>query len=333
MRVMITGSAGFVGHHVVNYFLENTDCDIVGLDSFRHRGDSLRVTGDPNRYTVYCHDLNAPLTQRLKDELGSFDTIINCASLSHVDTSIEDPAWFWQQNTQLISNILEFARSQENLKHFIHCSTDEVFGAAPDGYAHHEWDVICPSNPYAASKAAQEALCIAYWRTFNVPVVITNTMNMIGTRQDPEKFLPKVISRVMKGEVIKIHGSHDRVGSRMYLDCRNLADAWLFLLKNHVPVRYVDGEGDMQRPSRFNIAGLEEIDNLSLAQEVATILDKPLNFEFEDFHKTRPGHDRRYALDSSKIISLGWNPPFDLGTTLQDVCDFMQENPAWLEVL
>jgi len=327
MRVLITGSAGFVGSHTVNWLIQHTDWEIVGLDSFRHLGDAERVE-HAERYSIVCHDLNAPISKRTADRIGPLDYIINCASLSHVDTSITSPVMFWESNTRLIGNILEYARALAGLKMFIHCSTDEVFGPAADGYAHHEWDTIQPSNPYAASKAAQEALCFAYWRTFGLPVVITNTMNMISTKQDPEKFLPKLISRIHKGEMMTIHGSPGNIGSRMYLDCRNLADAWLFIMRNVTPAVY---SSDDIRLTKFNVAGLEEIDNLQLAQRVAGIMQKPLHYSLEDFHATRPGHDRRYALDSSKIYALGWTQPIPLEQTLAEVIAHVTANKAWQE--
>jgi dTDP-glucose 4,6-dehydratase len=325
--VLVTGSAGFVGSHTVEWLLERTDWNIVGLDSFRHLGDAERVKGN-DRYDIICHDLNAPISERTKDRIGDVHYIINCASISHVDTSIEDPVYVWETNTRLIGNILEFARHSSTLEKFIQCSTDEVFGAAEDGHEHHEWDVIAPSNPYAASKAAQDALCFSYWRTYGVPICVTHTMNMIGTKQDPEKYLPKIISRIHKGEVVTVHGNENRIGSRMYIDCRNLADAWLFILDE---VQFnVYGEG-CNRMTKFNIAGIQEISNLQLAEKIAALMGKELKYELVDFHMTRPGHDLRYALNSSKIRALGWSPPISLDETFTQTINAVVQDPSWQE--
>jgi len=325
-RILITGSAGFVGSHTAKWILENTEWEVVGLDSFRHMGDAERISAD-HRYSMICHDLNAPISKRTAARIGDIDYIINCASISHVDTSIEDPVYVWESNTRLIGNILQYARELPSLEKFIHCSTDEVFGSAYGDHCHHEWDVIAPSNPYAASKAAQDALCFAYWRTYGTPVAITHCMNMIGTMQDAEKYLPKIVSRVHKGETVTVHGQPGKVGSRMYIDCRNLADAWLFMLQEIDFATY----GEADRMTKFNIAGIEEITNLELAQRIADRMGEELKYEFVDFHKTRAGHDLRYALDSSKIYAAGWNPPIDLDQTFDEVIDHVRTNEAWQE--
>jgi len=325
-RLLITGSAGFVGSHTAKWILEHTNWEVVGLDSFRHLGDAERVSADP-RYSMICHDLNSPISKRTASRIGDIDYIINCASISHVDTSIEDPIYVWESNTRLIGNILQYARELPSLEKFIHCSTDEVFGSAYGDHCHHEWDVIAPSNPYAASKAAQDALCFAYWRTYGTPIAITHCMNMIGTMQDAEKYLPKIVSRVHKGEIVTVHGQPDKVGSRMYIDCRNLADAWLFMLEDIDFASY----GEDTRMTKFNIAGLEEITNLELAQKIADRMGEDLKYEFVDFHKTRAGHDLRYALDSSEIYAAGWKPPIDLDQTFDDVIEHVRANESWQE--
>lgn len=680
-RILVTGSHGFVGHHLVRYLLDNTDWEIIGIDSFRHAGDPLRNHDDPG-YQVFCHDLNAPIGKRLVEKIGRVNYIINLASNSDVDMSISDPIAIWENNTRLIGNILEYAKTQKcrDLEAFIQCSTDEVFGPAHAGEFHDEWSVICPSNPYclasgtkvltpsglvdiedfsinrdrtisrfetkthglpgtatnkwkflykgpvlriktheggeeivcskdhrffacvnshafggrkmvekraedlrvgdrvsvirkvrtpadlpivdlgyarflgywigdgsyskksryvrladqkrdyieyysrlakdicgiskksstgsfgniykhktkdcwylqfssetlrgkidlsdrknvlaqavnfpldatgeflagwidaeghakiedgllvsasvcsydenirivmkylfrrfgilavddkkwnrlnivdsdslsrlvkfcksrklsgelrfrnpqkkrgkaknwiwariesiteeqydgvlydlevdkyhnyvasyflvhnSASKAAQEGLCISYWRTYGLPLIITNAMNMVGETQEPVKFIPKIIKCVEAGEPIVIHGTPADIGSRMYLDARNLADGWLFLLNKVHPVGYTEwGES---RPDRYNIVGQEEIDNLALAKRIAEIMGKPLKYRFEDFHKTRPGHDRRYALCGDKIEKLGWKHPIPFDETLKRVIKWSVDHPEWLK--
>jgi dTDP-glucose 4,6-dehydratase len=326
MRILITGSAGFIGSHTVDWFLAHTDWEIVGLDSFRHKGDSVRVTQKNDSYKIFCHDLNAPISDRLFYQIGPIDIVLNLASMSHVDTSISDPVSFWESNTRLIGNILEYAK-RSGAK-FIQCSTDEVYGPALDGYEHKEWDPILPSNPYAASKAAQEALCFSYWRTYNMPLCITNCMNLIMTRQDGEKYVPKTIRSIYLGETLTVHGNENLIGSRMYLDARNLADAWKFIIENGLFNQFNQGEN--MRCERFNIAGLEEINNLELAQRIAKMMGKELKYELVDFHKTRGGHDPCYKLSNDKILSKGWKQPIALEQTLQEIIDFTLSNKEWL---
>lgn len=333
-KILITGSAGFVGSHIVEHLLINTDWIIIGIDSFKHKGDSLRITDSNesknNRYQVYYCDLNAPISKRLKDKIGHIDYILNVASESHVDRSIEEPVTFIQNNVNLILNILEYCREVKPEK-FIQISTDEVYGAAIEPYKHEEWDIHLPSNPYSASKSAQEQICISYWRTYNVPLIITNTMNMFGERQDIEKFIPKVIRMVYNGEVVPIHGTTSYIGKRHYLHARNLADALLFIIKNVKVKKYYDIEDRIVLPERFNIAGDVEVDNLELAKIISNIMNKELKYELIDFHSARPGHDRRYALDNSKIKSYGWECPISFEKSLNKTIQWTLENREWMK--
>lgn len=326
-RVLVTGSAGFVGSHFVDHILKNTDWEIIGIDSFRHRGDSLRIA-DSNRYHIYTCDLNSPISYRLAHLMGKIDYIVNFASDSHVDRSIEKPVEFIQNNVNLILNILEFSRYAQPEK-FIQISTDEVYGPAPEGTFHQEWSTILPSNPYAASKAAQEAIATSYWRTFKIPLILTNTMNMFGQRQDKEKFIPLLISKIWKGEEVTIHGSESYIGKRFYLHARNLADAILFLILGKAPQKYFDSFTPII-PDRYNVVGEIELDNLKLAQMIASILDKPLKYQLVDFHAARPGHDRRYALDGNKISHLGWKQPKNFEESLKSTIEWTLQNPEWM---
>lgn len=330
-NVLLTGASGFIGSHMLEHLLVNTDWHITCIASWEHKGTPERILEskhyDPSRITVITHDLQAPLTDTTKKRIPRPDYILNFASDSHVDRSITDPIPFVRNNVDITLNMLEYAR-QVKPKMFVQISTDEVYGAAPDGVLHEEWSTILPSNPYSASKAAQEAIAISYWRTYGVPVVITNTMNNFGERQDPEKYIPKCIQKIAKGETLTIYGTEDNIGSRFYLHARNHADAVLFILNNLPPTKYVDGETD--RPDRYNIVGEFEVDNLTVAKLIADILDKELIYELVDFHSARPGHDRRYALSGNKLKELGWKPPMPFGQSLRKTIQWTLENPLWL---
>lgn len=333
-RCLVTGTSGFFGHHMLRHLFANTDWEIVTICSWTHKGMPERVKqaiggneSYANRLEVITHDLEAPIGQRTKDRIGKIDYILNIASNSHVDRSITDPAPFVIGNVELVVNMLELARELKP-ELFLQFSTDEVYGPAPDGVDFEEWSTIIPSNPYSASKAAQEAIAISYWRTFDVPVVITNTMNLTGQAQDPEKFPALCLRKIFKGEKVMIHGKPDDIGSRYYIHARNAADAVLFIINKLGVAHYV--EDKVMKPDRYNIVGETELNNLELAQMIARLMGKELIYEFMDFHTGRPGHDRRYALSGEKLKKLGWVPPTDFETSLKSTIDWTLANPSWL---
>lgn len=323
-RVLISGIGGFVASHLLDHVLVNTDWEVVGISSWRHKGEPERITGsshyqsNKHRVTILTHDLTAPVTDLLRTSIGHVDCIFNLASESHVERSIQDPEPFIMNNVSLEINMLELAR-QIKPSLFLQFSTDEVYGDAPVGTEYEEWSTIRPSNPYAASKAAQESIAFAYWRTYGVPVVITNCMNIFGQRQDPEKYVAKTIKAIREDEVLAIHGSVGDIGSRFYLHARNIADACVWIAGNVVPSSY-DVEHD--RPDRFHIAGEREIDNLALAQMIADVMGNELKFKLINFHATRPGHDKRYALDGAKLKKLGWKQPKNFEQSLKETIEW-----------
>lgn len=332
-RVLLTGAAGFVGSHVLSHILKNTDWEVVCIASWSHKGTPERIVEDDNyqankdRVTIITHDLSARFTEQTKKRIGHVDYILNIAADSHVDRSITDPVTTIENNVGLALTMLELAR-EINPEVFLQFSTDEVYGAAPTGVNHKEWAPIIPSNGYSASKAAQEAIAISYWRTFGVPVVITNTMNVFGERQDTEKFLAMCISRIAKGEKVTVHGNENFVGSRYYIHARNVASAVLYIVENLKPKKYEDGVVD--RPDRYNIVGEREIDNLEMANMIAKMMGKELSYELVDFHAARPGHDRRYALDGTKLKECGWTPAVSLEESLKSYIEWTLNNPKWL---
>jgi dTDP-glucose 4,6-dehydratase len=342
-RVLLTGASGFFGSHLLRHLLMNTDWVFVCVCSWKYKGLPERVLNaldgqDRDRVTVITHDLTAPFTEQTKKRIGYVDYILNIASNSHVFRSIEEPAEFLLNNTALAYNMLELARDIWGLRNgnttppegslFLQFSTDEVYGDAPLGVDYPEWSTIRPSNPYSASKAMQEAMSFSYWRTYGVPLIITNTMNLFGETQDPEKYTARLINKIEKGEEVTVHGEEGNIGSRYYLHARNGADAVLFILNNVKPILYKEGEID--RPERFNIVGDLEVNNLDLAKLVSKILGKELKYKLENFHAQRSGHDRRYALSGKKLKDLGWKAPFDFEPSLKKSIEWTLNHPQWL---
>ena len=336
ITVLLTGAGGFAGHHTLEHLLAETDWDVIATDSFRHRGKTDRIAEvlapHPEwkpRLKVVTHDLAAPFSAQTVAQLGRVDYVIAMASESHVDRSISDPVPFVLNNVLVMLTTLELCRKLKP-RHVIVISTDEVYGPEPEVddilVPHAEWSPIIPSNPYSASKAAQEAIAISYWRTYRLPVTIVNAMNLIGERQDTEKFLPLLISSVQYGAEMSIHGRKGDVGSRHYLHARNLADALVFILRGTVPPRFPAED----RPQRFNVVGPDRIDNLDLALRVAKLVGKPLTFRLVDFHSARPGHDPHYGLDPAKLSAAGWKPPISFDESLARTVSWTLAHSEWL---
>lgn len=331
-RVLLTGASGFFGSHLLRHLLMNTDWHIICVVSWGHRGTPERIENawkdmDKGRVTIIRHDLEARFTEHTKKRLGKIDYFLNIASNSHVNRSIEEPVPFVVGNIQLVLTMLELARELKP-KLFLQFSTDEVYGPAVKGVNFKEGSPIRPSNPYSASKAAQEAIAFSYWRTYDVPVIITNTMNLVGQTQDAEKYPAQLIRKIYNGETVTVHGKPNDIGSRFYIHARNAADAVLYIINKLPPAHYI--EDLVLAPSQYNIVGETELNNLELAQMTAKLLGKELKYEFVDFHKGRPGHDRRYSLSGERLKNLGWQPPEDFEASWKRSIDWTLENKQWL---
>lgn len=336
-KLLLTGIGGSIGCHFFAHIMHNTDWNVIGVDSFRHKGWTDRVAvyleHHPQwkeRLTIITHDLNAPFSSLLKTKIGNLDYVISMASLSDVEASIKDPVPFIQNNVNLTINLLEYARELK-LEAFVQISTDEVYGAVASKHddLRREWDAILPSNPYAASKACQEAIAISYWRTYGIPLIITNTMNNFSEMQQSSKYPAMIQKNIAAGKKLTIHGQPGKIGSRSYIHSRNFADAVLFLLKNCSPHMHVPNSVD--RPDRYNIAGDKQLDNLELAQTISSLMGvKELDYELVDTHTQRPGHDPHYGLDNTKISSLGWKPPKTFEESMKSTIEWQQQNPEWM---
>jgi dTDP-glucose 4,6-dehydratase len=328
MRVLVTGGCGFIGHHFVEHVLSKTDWEIVVIDKLTYASmgfDRLKDSGviyNP-RVNVLTADFTIPFSEGIRREIGEIDVIVHMGAESHVDNSIKDPRLFFHSNIDGTVEILEYARSLKNLKMFFYFSTDEVFGPAPGSTSYKEWDRHKPANPYSASKAAAEDICLAYENTYKVPLIIVNVMNVFGERQHVEKFIPMTIKKILNKEKVLIHSDKGMVkaGSRFYIHARNVSDAVLFLLR----------EGKLGE--KYNIAGEREIDNLEMANLIATYMGMHFEYEMIDFHSSRPGHDLRYCLDGSKLINLGWKHPILFEDSLKNTVMWTLRNKKFLEAI
>jgi|TARA_B100000959_G_scaffold238593_1_gene258675 dTDP-glucose 4,6-dehydratase len=326
-KILITGGAGFIGHHIINKLLNNTNYQLISLDRLDYSGTYNRIQEiiDNNtlwkkRIKIVWHDLKAEINPMIKKQIGDPEIILHVAAASHVDRSIKDPMSFVLDNIVGTTNLLEFARRNKKLKKFLYFSTDEVFGPAPNNIKYKENDRYRSGNPYAATKAGAEELCVAYTNTYKMPIIITHTMNVFGERQHPEKFIPKIISSLIKKKEITIHSDKNKKtpGSRFYIHAEDVADAVLFLLSR--------GKIDQ----KYNIVGSKEINNLNLAKIVAKHLNINLKFKMVDFHSARPGHDLRYALSGQKLKKMGWQPKKNIERRIKQTVDWTIKNKRWL---
>lgn len=331
-RVLLTGIDGFIGHHVAEGILKKTDWKIVGMSkidsaSTLHRLSDIEGWSEKyaHRVEFVHHDLRAPINPYVANRIGPVNYILHLAASTHVDRSIEAPMEFVLDNVVATCNILDYARTLKDFNMFLYFSTDEVFGPAPEGIAYKEWDRYCSSNPYAATKAGGEELAYSYHNTYGLPVVITHTMNVFGERQHPEKFIPKVINAALRGERLFIHSdpSKTKAGTRFYIHARNVAAAMLFLMEQFDAGKIASGD-------KFNIVGEREVDNLTLAQMIAKVVGKDLNYEMIDFHGSRPGHDLRYALDGTKLAQMGFSYPMHFEDSLEKTVRWYLSRPEWL---
>lgn len=336
IRVLITGLGGNIGSHIMAHIFTNTDWEIVGLDSFRQKGDKSRIMDftDPlehptwrSRLKIFQTDLCCPIGQKLREDIGEIDCILHLAAISDVQFSVENPVYSIKNNVDSTLVMLELARELKP-QAFVQFSTDEVYGPVESvDKPHAEWETHRPSNPYSASKAATEDIAYAYWRTYGVPVIITNTMNNFGEAQSASKFPAIVQRKVLAGEVVEIHGNPDEIGSRFYIHSRNVADALLWILARGA---YLHKPGKLDEPHKYHIVGNEQLNNLELAQMIADLMGKELKYKFVDFHRDNPGHDIHYGMSDSKLRSGGWAPPHSLIESMRNTIEWQMENDKWI---
>ncbi|RWX72691.1 MAG: dTDP-glucose 4,6-dehydratase [Candidatus Methanosuratincola subterraneus] len=319
MKLLITGGAGFIGSNFIRYTLrEHPEWQVVNLDKLTYAGNlaSLKDVEDNPRYRFVRGDIaDRGLVERLFHE-EKFDAVVNFAAESHVDRSILDSSPFIETNVKGVQVLLEAAR-EFKIKKFVQISTDEVYGSlGPDDPPCTEESPLLPNSPYSASKAAADLLCRAYHKTYGLPVVITRSSNNYGPYQFPEKLIPLMIINALEDKPLPVYG-----------DGQNVRD-WLFVEDNCRAIALVIEKG---KPGEiYNIGGGEEKRNIDVVNAILRLLGKPESLI--TFVKDRPGHDRRYALDTGKMFQeFSWQPVVSFEEGLAQTVKWYLENRAWWE--
>lgn len=291
--VLVTGGAGFVGSHLIQRVLDETDWTVLSVDSFTGGGKFINLIDacgwERERVVSLTHDLTVPFTRHQLSYVESYgvDAVVNVASRSHVDESIREPSQFVDNNVKLALNVLELAR-ELRVARFVHVSTDEVYGPHDDVSSVTDYR---PSSPYSASKAAQESLCLAWQRTYRLPLTIVNSANMIGERQQEGAFLPVVVDDVKHGRIVRVHTVAGQLGVRHYSYVGNVVDELLAELRRDEPA------------GRRQLAGQVTLTNLELVEAVGKILNVTPKWQVYDVSQYRPGYDQHYP-----VLSGSWTP-------------------------
>lgn len=324
MRYLVTGVTGFIGSHFARYLAEHVlphdrEASIVGVTRNTNQRNFKRIEliKHLERFTLVYKDI---ARDDISELLDGVDFVVNFAAKTFVDHSIRDPSPFIESNIIGTFKLLEEARKSKQLEAFLQVSTDEVYGQILEG-AYKEDAPLNPRNPYASTKAAADMLCLAYYNTYGTPIIITRTENNYGPFQHPQKAIPTFVREALLDKSLPVYG--DGKHRRMWLHVEDHCSAILHLLQGcHSGKPYLGGI--------FHVAGKQELENLDLARTILELLNKPVDrIRLVPDFDIRPGHDRRYALNTDKLYSTGWRPSYTLQEGLRQTVEWYKNNPWW----
>ncbi|MDR4480013.1 MAG: dTDP-glucose 4,6-dehydratase [Nitrospira sp.] len=313
MRMLVTGGAGFIGSHLVRRLIQSGRHSVVNLDALKYSGNLENLAdlaGHPQYRFVHGDIGDQKVVHGLLRE-HRIEGIINCAAETHVDRSILDPGAFARTDVVGTGILLEEAR-QAGVQRFLQVSTDEVYGSVEQGSSKEE-DRLEPRSPYSASKAGGDLLVLSYWTTYRFPVLITRGSNTYGPNQYPEKFIPLFVTNAIDGDPLPLYGDGKQ--------CRD----WLSVSDHAAGIQHVFEHG--QPGSIYNVGGGNERENITVAEQIVATLGKSRSLI--RLVQDRPGHDRRYSIDCSRLRELGWSPhvPFEEG--LKQTVEWYRTHESW----
>jgi len=316
MKLLVCGGMGFIGSAFIrNYLSKNPNDKIVNLDNLTTGSNVKNLEKiDESNYQFINDDIkNHETVNKITNDI---DVIVNLAAETHVDRSISNPKQFLETNILGTYTLLEAAKKHETL--FVHISTDEIYGDATNQDSFNEKSILKPSNPYSASKAAADHLVSSYARTYGIKCIITRCTNNFGPFQFPEKLIPKTIIRAQKNLKVPLYGDGNQIRS------------WIYVLDHVSAIESLITKGE---PGEiYNITSWNEISNKIIVGKILNIMGK--SNDLIEYVGDRPGHDKRYSIDSSKIQNeIGWKPAYDFDNAIKQTVDWYLKNKDWWEPL
>ena len=316
MKLLVCGGMGFIGSAFIrNHLSKNPNDEIVNLDNLTTGSNVKNLEKiDESNYQFINGDIkNHEAVNKITNDI---DVIVNFAAETHVDRSISNPKQFLETNILGTYTLLEAAKKHETL--FVHISTDEIYGDATNQDSFNEKSILKPSNPYSASKAAADHLVSSYVRTYGTKCIITRCTNNFGPFQFPEKLIPKTIIRAQKNLKVPLYGDGNQIRS------------WIYVLDHVSAIDSLIAKGE--QGEIYNITSWNEISNRTIVEKILGLMEKPN--DMIEHVGDRPGHDKRYSIDSSKIQNeIGWKPAYDFDNAIKQTVDWYLKNKDWWEPL